>query len=214
MMQCHSMPKGLYGYHEAVSIQLVPSSVLGLASTSSTVSLLLLTLASPAVVAKTCMSAIQNHTRCSACQANAHNDNQEPSEAAGIACGGIKDPEHSNSEVRERFAPVWTHLRGTDCRPSGRSRHGRTSSLGQSADNQMIVSHREAPGTKYMHLHAAGNGLALSPRPRQMQTQSTIVGLQAKMYRDEQLQSSIAGLRAVEAHVAECPTGDLLSRIA
>ena len=46
MMQCHSMPKGLYGYHEAVSIQLVPSSVLGLASTSSTVSLLLLTLAS------------------------------------------------------------------------------------------------------------------------------------------------------------------------
>ena len=65
-----------------------------------------------------------------------------------------------------------------------------------------------------MHLHAAGNGLALSPRTRQMQTQSTVVVLQAKIYCVEQLQSSMAGLRAVEAHVAECPTGDLLSGIA
>jgi hypothetical protein len=48
------MPKELVEYHEAASIQLVPSSVLGLASTSNTVSLLLLTLASPAVIAKTC----------------------------------------------------------------------------------------------------------------------------------------------------------------
>jgi spore maturation protein SpmA len=89
------MPKELYGYHEAASIQLVPSSVLCLASTSSTVSLLLLTLASPAVVAKTCMSAIQIHVRRLARQANAYNNNQEPSEATGVVSGGIKGPETS-----------------------------------------------------------------------------------------------------------------------
>ena len=78
----------------------------------------------------------------------------------------------------------------------------------------MIVSHRELPGTKYMHLHTAGTGLALSPRPRQMQTQSKLVVLQSNLDSDEQLQSSMAGLRAVEAHVAECTIGDLPSRIA
>lgn len=42
-------------YHEAASIQLLPSPLLALASTISTVSLLLFRLARPAVVAKTCV---------------------------------------------------------------------------------------------------------------------------------------------------------------
>ena len=53
---------GVRRYQEAASIQLLPSPVLGLPSTSSTVTLLLFILARLAVVAKTCGFSIASAT--------------------------------------------------------------------------------------------------------------------------------------------------------